>query len=370
MEKVAVQLGQRSYPILIAPELSSGDMLAIHMPWLAKYRHIVIITNETLSPLLLQPTQRMLQTLWQSAESDERTGKIDHIIIPDGEAYKTLSTFEYIMAELLRLKANRDVLLVALGGGVVGDLTGFAAACYQRGVDFLQIPTTLLAQVDSSVGGKTAVNHPLGKNMIGAFKQPVAVLIDPTMLQTLPKREFSAGMAEVIKYAVLGDAAFFAWLMQHHTDLQALEPKLLSQMIRHCCQMKADIVSRDETEQGDRALLNLGHTFGHAIEAFLGYGEWLHGEAVAVGMVMAMQLAQSRHYVATSDVNALQQLLLAFDLPTTKPAHMSMNDFIPFMKSDKKALAGKMRFILPTALGQAAIVSDVTESELQQVFCS
>jgi 3-dehydroquinate synthase len=370
MEKVAVQLGQRSYPILIAPELNSGDLLSTQIPWIATYRHIVIITNDTLAPLFLAQTQHLLQVVWPYDVHHAEHRKIDQIIIPDGEAYKTLTTFEYIMAELLRLKVNRDVLLVALGGGVVGDLTGFAAACYQRGVDFLQIPTTLLAQVDSSVGGKTAVNHPLGKNMIGAFKQPVAVLIDPTMLHTLPKREFAAGMAEVIKYAVLGDSQFFAWLMQHSAGIKTLDPTLTSQMIRHCCQMKADIVSRDETEQGDRALLNLGHTFGHAIEAFLGYGEWLHGEAVAVGMMMAMELAHRRDYVTAEDVYALQQLLHTFDLPTVKPAHMTINDFIPFMKTDKKALAGKMRFILPTAVGAAVIVSDVTESELQQVFSS
>jgi 3-dehydroquinate synthase len=289
-------------------------------------------------------------------------------LLPDGEAYKNLQSFEQANTFLLEQRIARDALLVALGGGVIGDLTGFIAACYQRGVAFVQVPTTLLSQVDSSVGGKTAINHPLGKNMIGAFNQPLAVLIDTSVLQSLPSREFSAGMAEVIKYGLLGDAAFFEWLEQNQVALAKLQEPQLSQMIKHCCQMKADIVSRDETEQGERALLNLGHTFGHAIEAWLGYGNWLHGEAVAVGMMMAFELAHARGWVDVKSVERVRQLLVLFNLPVTPPSGMQIADFMPYMKTDKKVKDGKMRFILPQTLGVAIIVDDVTESELQRVF--
>jgi len=294
--------------------------------------------------------------------------QVNEFLLPDGEAYKNLQSFEQVNSFLLENCIPRDALIVALGGGVIGDLTGFVAACYQRGTAFLQIPTTLLSQVDSSVGGKTAVNHPLGKNMIGAFNQPQAVLIDTQVLSSLPKREFSAGMAEVVKYGLLGDATFFAWLEQQQQAIVALQEPQLSQMIRHCCQMKADIVSRDETEQGERALLNLGHTFGHAIEAWLGYGEWLHGEAVAVGMMMAFELAAARGWVSTQELARVRALLLAFDLPVLPPSGMQITDFMPYMKTDKKVKDGRMRFILPKQLGLAIIVDDVTETELQQVF--
>ncbi len=264
---------------------------------------------------------------------------------------------------------QRDALLVALGGGVIGDMTGFVAACYQRGIDFVQLPTTLLSQVDSSVGGKTAVNHPLGKNMIGAFKQPQAVLIDTSVLRSLPPREFAAGMAEVIKYGLLGDAAFFHWLAAQQQAILAVARAALSQMIRHCCQMKADIVSRDETEQGERALLNLGHTFGHAIEAWLGYGQWLHGEAVAVGMMMAFELAASRGWVRTAESAASASVTVGIlACQSRHQPSMQISDFMPYMKTDKKVKAGRMRFILPQQLGQAIICDDVTETELLQVF--
>ena len=289
-------------------------------------------------------------------------------LLPDGEAFKNLQSFEQANTFLLEHGIARDALLVALGGGVIGDLTGFVAACYQRGVAFVQVPTTLLSQVDSSVGGKTAINHPLGKNMIGAFNQPQAVLIDTAVLQSLPAREFSAGMAEVIKYGLLGDAAFFDWLEQHQQSISKLQEPQLSQMIKHCCQMKADIVSRDETEQGERALLNLGHTFGHAIEAWLGYGKWLHGEAVAVGMMMAFELAHARGWLDAATVARVRHLLSYFCLPVLPPSGMRIADFMPYMKTDKKVKDGKMRFILPQTLGTAIIVDDVTESELQRVF--
>jgi len=357
MEKVAVQLGQRSYPIVIAPDLLTSAQQVPELSMLWRYKKVAIISNPTVAALYL-PNIRQLFAQQQVSE----------FLLPDGEAYKNLQSFEQVNSFLLENCIPRDALIVALGGGVIGDLTGFVAACYQRGTAFLQIPTTLLSQVDSSVGGKTAVNHPLGKNMIGAFNQPQAVLIDTQVLSSLPKREFSAGMAEVVKYGLLGDATFFAWLEQQQQAIVALQEPQLSQMIRHCCQMKADIVSRDETEQGERALLNLGHTFGHAIEAWLGYGEWLHGEAVAVGMMMAFELAAARGWVSTQELARVRALLLAFDLPVLPPSGMQITDFMPYMKTDKKVKDGRMRFILPKQLGLAIIVDDVTETELQQVF--
>lgn len=357
MEKVAVQLGQRSYPILIAANLLASAKQQPEFSSLWQYRQVVIISNPTVAPLYLPA----LRSLFSSSELHE-------FLIADGEAFKTLQTFEQATSFLLEHKIARDALLVALGGGVIGDLTGFVAACYQRGVEFLQIPTTLLSQVDSSVGGKTAVNHPLGKNMIGAFKQPQAVLIDPLVLKTLPQREFAAGMAEVIKYGLLGDAEFFSWLQVQHLAIKSQEPATLALMIHRCCQLKADIVSRDETEQGERALLNLGHTFGHAIEAWLGYGTWLHGEAVAVGMLMAAKLSASRGSIAMSAVDELTELLKAFDLPTLPPLGMRIEHFLPYMKTDKKVKAGKMRFVLLQQFGHAVLVDDVSEVELNQVF--
>lgn len=351
MQKVEVQLGERSYTISISDNFQG---LAAE---LAHCRQVVIISNPTVAPLYLQSVQQLFvgcTTL--------------HFLLPDGEAYKTLSSFEQVMEFLLQQRMSRDVLLVALGGGVIGDLTGFVAACYQRGVPFLQIPTTLLSQVDSSVGGKTAVNHPLGKNMIGAFKQPAQVLINTAVLSTLPAREFAAGMAEVIKYALIADAEFFSWLEQKQQLIQQQHAATLAEMIRYCCQMKADIVSRDETEQGERALLNLGHTFGHAIEAYLGYGEWLHGEAVAVGMVMAAELALSRGDLQAAELARINALLLAFSLPVKPPAGMHIRDFMPYMKTDKKVKNGSMRFVLPTAFGATAVVDNVTETELFRVF--
>ncbi|MDP5144304.1 3-dehydroquinate synthase [Rheinheimera baltica] len=351
MQKVEVQLGERSYSISI------DDNFAGLASVLANRSQVVIISNSTVAPLYLDAVTNLFSST-----------SVTHFLLPDGEEYKTLSSFEQVLGFLLQQRISRDALLVALGGGVIGDLTGFVAACYQRGVDFLQIPTTLLSQVDSSVGGKTAVNHPLGKNMIGAFKQPTQVLINTSVLSTLPPREFSAGMAEVIKYALISDAAFFRWLARYRDAIVSQEPKVLAQLIGHCCSMKADIVSRDETEQGDRALLNLGHTFGHAIEAWLGYGNWLHGEAVAVGMVMAAQLAQSRGWLEVEQVEEICDLLQSFNLPITPPNSMRIADFLPYMKTDKKVKNGKMRFVLPTAFGQTSVIDDISEAELTKVF--
>lgn len=350
MQKVDVQLGERSYPIHIS------NTFTTLLPELAEASQVVIISNPVVASLYLDAVSALF------------TQQPKHFLLPDGEAYKTLASFEQVLSFLLEQKLSRDLVLIALGGGVIGDLTGFVAACYQRGVRFVQIPTTLLSQVDSSVGGKTAVNHPLGKNMIGAFKQPEQVVINTTVLQSLPEREFAAGMAEVVKYALLGDRVFIDWLLQHAKAIQQHDTATLAQMIRHCCQMKADIVSRDETEQGERALLNLGHTFGHAIEAFMGYGNWLHGEAVAVGMVMAAKLARSRGWLTEAELALTVKLIATFALPVEVPAAMAISDFLPYMKADKKVKAGKMRFVLPTALGKSTVVADVTESELLQVF--
>lgn len=351
MQRVDVQLGERSYPINIS------DTFSPLLPALAAKKQVVVISNPTVAPLYLEAVQALFaQTT------------VQHFLLPDGEAYKTLQSFEQVLSFLLQQQMSRDVLLVALGGGVIGDLTGFVAACYQRGVSFIQIPTTLLSQVDSSVGGKTAVNHPLGKNMIGAFKQPAQVLINTRVLASLPEREFAAGMAEVIKYGLIGDVAFFSWLEQQQQAIRQLDDSSLAQMIRHCCQMKADIVSRDETEQGDRALLNLGHTFGHAIEAWLGYGNWLHGEAVAAGMVMAAKVSLARGWLNEAELARICALLSAFDLPIVAPSGMQLTDFMPYMKTDKKVRDGKMRFVLPTAFGQTAVVDDVTEQELIRIF--
>lgn len=351
MQKVDVQLGERSYSISIT------DTFAAITPELARRKQVVIVSNTTVAPLYLSTVAGLFPH-----------AAVRHFLLPDGEAFKTLASFEQVLSFLLENALSRDVLLVALGGGVIGDLTGFVAACYQRGVAFLQVPTTLLSQVDSSVGGKTAVNHALGKNMIGAFKQPEQVIINTSVLNTLPAREFSAGLAEVVKYALINDAKFFNWLQSNQTALHSLDAAALSCMIRHCCQMKADIVSRDETEQGERALLNLGHTFGHAIEAWLGYGKWLHGEAVAVGMVMAAELSCSRGWLKPQEVVAIKSLLQDFKLPVQAPEDMAIEDFMPFMKTDKKVRNGTMRFVLLSGFCEAVVVDDVTEDELVRVF--
>jgi 3-dehydroquinate synthase len=272
------------------------------------------------------------------------------------------------MSFLIEGNYSRDVVLVALGGGVIGDLVGFAAACYQRGVDFIQVPTTLLSQVDSSVGGKTAVNHPLGKNMIGAFYQPKSVLIDIDCLKTLPEREFAAGIAEVIKYGIIYDAAFFAWLEENLDKLYALDEEALTYAIARCCAIKAEVVNLDEKESGIRALLNLGHTFGHAIEAELGYGVWLHGEAVAAGTVMAARTAQLQGDLDEQQVERIEKLLLRAKLPVHTPESMSFDDFMRHMMRDKKVLAGQLRLVLPTTVGTAEVVADVPTERIEQAI--
>lgn len=349
-----LELGERSYPIYIDSGLiSKTDLLSTHI----RAKRVCIVTNDIVAPLYLDSLKAKLADF-----------TVDEVILPDGEAEKNLANFEVIMSHLLKYEHGRDTTLIALGGGVIGDITGFAAACYQRGIDFIQIPTTLLSQVDSSVGGKTAVNHPLGKNMVGAFYQPKAVFIDIDSLKTLPMREFNAGMAEVIKYGILGDEAFFIWLEDNISAIKAGDEDVLAQMIEKCCQCKADIVASDEKESGVRALLNLGHTFGHAIEAEQGYGKWLHGEAVATGMVLAAKLAVAMNLLEVSELRRIEGIIAAFDLPIIAPQDMGFAEFIRHMRRDKKNIAGKLRFIIPTAIGQSEIRDDVTQDTLQEIL--
>ena len=354
MPTLQLDLGARSYPIYIDSGLfNDSDLFSSHI----RNKRICIVTNTIVAPLYLAKIKERLANF-----------DVDEVILPDGEAEKNLANFERIMSHLLANEHGRDTTLIALGGGVIGDITGFAAASYQRGIDFIQIPTTVLSQVDSSVGGKTAVNHPLGKNMIGAFYQPKAVIIDIDSLSTLPEREFNAGMAEVIKYGILGDYDFFVWLEKNIALIKAGDKDTLSQMIEKCCQCKADIVACDETEAGVRTLLNLGHTFGHAIEAEQGYGNWLHGEAVATGMVLASKLAVEMNLLEVSELCRIESLIKEFDLPLIAPKNMGLDDFVRHMRRDKKNIGGKLRFIVPTAIGQSEIRDDVTEEMLQQIL--
>ncbi|WP_336286760.1 3-dehydroquinate synthase [Cronobacter dublinensis] len=343
MERLTVTLGERSYPITIAAGLFNDP--ASFWP-LRAGDQTMLVTNETLAPLWLN---RVRATLEQAGV------KVGQVILPDGEQYKSLAVLETVFSALLEKPHGRDTTLIALGGGVIGDLTGFAAACYQRGVRFIQVPTTLLSQVDSSVGGKTAVNHPLGKNMIGAFWQPASVVVDLDCLKTLPARELSSGLAEVIKYGIILDRDFFLWLEEHIDALLALDGAAMAYCIRRCCEIKADVVAADERETGMRALLNLGHTFGHAIEAEMGYGNWLHGEAVAAGMVMAARAAQRLGQFEAQDVERIIALLKRAGLPVTGPASMTAEAYLPHMMRDKKVLAGELRLVLPLAIGKSEV---------------
>lgn len=345
MQCINVELQERRYPILIG----SGLLQDEHLYPVEDGERVMIVSNPTIA-------QFYLKTVTDTLE--KRGCVVDHILLPDGEKYKTLDSLNLIFTKLLQGNHGRDTTIIALGGGVIGDVAGFAAASYQRGVRLIQIPTTLLSQVDSSVGGKTAVNHEFGKNMIGAFYQPSAVMIDTLTLNTLPKREVNAGLAEVIKYGAILDYEFFEWLEKNIDDLVALKQEALQHCIARCCQIKADVVARDETEKGDRALLNLGHTFGHAIETHLGYGNWLHGEAVSVGMMMAAALSEELGNISVEDVARLEKLLARANLPTVSPDGMQPEDYLPHMMRDKKVLAGKLRLILLKSLGQAYVATD------------
>ncbi len=353
MQTVTVDLDTRSYPIHIGAGLLGA---AGHWtPCLGS--RVMIVTNTVLAELHLAPVQAALQ------------GRdFETLILPDGEATKTLASAERIWDALLAARFGRDASLIALGGGVTGDLTGFAAACYQRGIDFIQMPTTLLAQVDSSVGGKTGVNHPRGKNMIGAFHQPRCVIADLDTLGTLPERELRAGLAEVIKYGLIADAAFFAWLEAHLDALLAREPAALSHAIAVSCRTKAAIVTADERESGVRALLNLGHTFGHAIETGTGYGTWLHGEAVATGMVMAAELSARLGRVPSATVERIRRLIDRAGLPVTAPRGLDAGRFLELMAVDKKAQAGRLRLVLLRAIGEAELRSDTDPGVLRALL--
>ena len=347
---VNVELQERRYPILIGNGLLQDER---SYP-VKRGDRVMIVTNPTVAQFYLDTVTFALK---------KRGCEVDHVLLPDGEKYKTLESLNLIFTALLQGNHGRDTIIIALGGGVIGDVAGFAAASYQRGVRLIQIPTTLLSQVDSSVGGKTAVNHELGKNMIGAFYQPSMVIIDTHTLGTLPKREVNAGLAEVIKYGAILDYEFFEWLEAHIDDLVALNNESLQHCIARCCQIKADVVARDETEKGDRALLNLGHTFGHAIETHLGYGNWLHGEAVSTGMMMAAALSEQLGDISVADVSRLEKLLARANLPTLSPDSMQPEDYLPHMMRDKKVLAGKLRLVLLKSLGQAYIATD-TDKDL------
>ena len=347
---VNVELQERRYPILIGNGLLQDER---SYP-VKRGERVMIVTNPTVAQFYLDTVTFALK---------KRGCEVDHVLLPDGEKYKTLESLNLIFTALLQGNHGRDTIIIALGGGVIGDVAGFAAASYQRGVRLIQIPTTLLSQVDSSVGGKTAVNHELGKNMIGAFYQPSMVIIDTHTLGTLPKREVNAGLAEVIKYGAILDYEFFEWLEAHIDELVALNNESLQHCIARCCQIKADVVARDETEKGDRALLNLGHTFGHAIETHLGYGNWLHGEAVSTGMMMAASLSEQLGDISVADVSRLEKLLARANLPTLSPDSMQPEDYLPHMMRDKKVLAGKLRLVLLKSLGQAYIVTD-TDKDL------
>ena len=355
MITVDVDLAERSYPIHIGSGVlrEAGAHLA-----LARGARAVIVSNPIVARLHLAPLRRSL---------DDAGIRSDTVLVPDGEMHKDAATLNDLLTRLLELGAERGTLLIALGGGVVGDLAGFAAAIYQRGIPFVQVPTTLLAQVDSSVGGKTGINHPLGKNMIGAFWQPRAVLIDVDCLATLPDRELRAGLAEVIKYGAIRDVGFFEWLEANVAALVARDPAALAHAIARSCAIKAAVVAADEREAGERAILNFGHTFGHAIEAAEGYGNWLHGEAVAAGMVTAGRLSERVCALASADTARLEALVSAAGLPTAPPP-IRFGRWLELMRRDKKVERSALRFVLLDALGHAVVRSGIAETDLLVVL--
>lgn len=357
MTRIRVELGEQAYNIHIDPAIGAQ---AADIRGCVMGNGVLIVTNETIAPLYLERTRDLFAGMGTGM-------KVDAHILPDGESYKTLGSYEAIIRDLLASRHNRNTTLVALGGGVVGDITGFVAATYQRGVNFIQMPTTLLAQVDSSVGGKTAVNHPLGKNMIGAFYQPVGVFIDTSTLTTLPARELSAGLAEVIKHGALADDAYFGWIETNIEALLALDPATVSRAIARSCEIKAEVVAVDERESGRRALLNLGHTFGHALEQTLGYGVWLHGEAVGTGLVMAADLSVRLGRLGLDDALRIKRLVAAAGLPVTPP-QTSAETLLDAMAIDKKATDQGIRFVLLDGIGDAVLVDDVDHSVLLETL--
>ena len=358
-ETVHLHLGDRSYPSLIGAGLLSAPSTWADLP---KGSSALIVTNTTVAPLYAQAVQAALAPHF---------AQVHVLALPDGEAHKGWEALNQIFDLLLAQACDRRTVLVALGGGVVGDMTGFAAACYMRGVPFVQVPTTLLAQVDSSVGGKTAINHPLGKYMIGAFYQPERVICDLSTLQSLPGRELSAGLAEVIKYGPIADMAFLDWIEAHLGDLLARDQAALAWAVQRSCQIKADVVGQDEREGGLRAILNFGHTFGHAIEAGLGFGEWLHGEAVGCGMVMAANLSERLGLVDAAFVQRLTRVIDRAGLPTVGPA-LGVDTYMHHMRVDKKAQAGDIRFVLINGPGHAVVrgAPDALVADVLQACCT
>jgi len=345
MKVLQVDLGERSYPIYIGPGLLGRPELVSSA---VGGRQVLVVSNETVAPLYLESTLAMF---------DGR--QVDTVILPDGEEYKTLETTNRIFDVLLERRHNRTTTIVALGGGVVGDITGFAAACYQRGVAFIQIPTTLLSQVDSSVGGKTGVNHPLGKNMIGAFHQPRCVVADTRTLDTLEDRQLAAGMAEVIKYGLIRDEPFFAWIESNIERVNGRDQPALVEAIERSCRNKAEVVAADEREAGNRALLNLGHTFGHAVETGMGYGNWLHGEGVGTGMLLAADLSARQGWLDWDSVHRIRALLERARLPVELPREMTVDRFLDLMAVDKKVLDGRLRLVLLRGIGEAVVTTEV-----------
>ncbi|MDO6825193.1 3-dehydroquinate synthase [Marinobacter sp. 1_MG-2023] len=349
LHELNVSLGDRSYPIMIG----EGMLGAYDLSGYVGGSQVMIVTNDVVGPLYLEQARACFP------------GKsVDTVVLPDGEKHKDWQTLNLIFDALLEKRHTRKTTLVALGGGVVGDMTGFAAACYQRGVPFIQIPTTLLSQVDSSVGGKTGINHPLGKNMVGAFHQPEAVLIDTDTLQTLPPREVSAGLAEIIKYGLIRDKDFLGWLELVIDKLVTLDRKALAEAIFRSCACKADVVAQDERENGLRATLNLGHTFGHAIETYAGYGNWLHGEAVGTGMIMAADLSAREGSITQADYDRILRLVNRACLPDLPPADMTAADFMNLMAVDKKNVDGRLRLVLLRSVGDAVVTSDPSPENL------
>ncbi|OQK15453.1 3-dehydroquinate synthase [Methyloprofundus sedimenti] len=354
MDTMQVQLGERSYPIYMgADNLNNAELLTRHI----KSKQVLVVTNETIAPLYLMQVTTHLQNY-----------QLEVVVLPDGEQYKTLATMETIFAALLSKQFSRNATIIALGGGVIGDISGFAAACYQRGVPFIQIPTTLLAQVDSSVGGKTGVNHALGKNMIGAFYQPQCVIIDVNVLQTLDDRQLAAGVAEVIKYGLIRSADFFAWIEANIESILARDQNALTYIVEQSCGHKAEIVASDERESGIRAILNLGHTFGHAIETGMGYGHYLHGEAVAIGTCQAADLSRRLGWLNDADVNRIVALFKKAGLPTEPPADLLAEGYINLMAVDKKNVDGDIRLILLKKIGEASLPVSVEKSVLLEAL--
>ncbi len=352
---IHIDLGERSYPIIIGPGITRNESLERHI----SQRNVLVVSNETVAPLYLEQIVNGLGNRL-----------VESVILPDGEAYKNLDVLNRIFDGMIEAGFGRDCCVVALGGGVVGDMAGFAAAAYQRGVALVQVPTSLLAQVDSSVGGKTGVNHAMGKNMIGAFHQPEAVLIDTDVLTTLAQRELSAGLAEVIKYGFIRDAEFFTWLEQHIDALLERDTDALAHAIRRSCEIKAEVVAADEREHGVRALLNFGHTFGHAIENLQGYGNWLHGEAVGAGMCMALDMSARMGWIDEQAKQRGISLIERAHLPTRAPANLTTAQIIELMGRDKKVMDGQVRLILLKAIGQAVITAEFEQHVLETTINS